>query len=195
MTDLVAVGVPRRAAPSSAPKLRGRRGAVAFVVASSCAVLAFEFAPSAAEAVVSVPHSSAASAYCARLPATKVSSVVGWTVTFTDADVKGSIFACLYQGSTGNVTIEKETGLPASDLATRGDAEAMTQAMFPKGTKITFTPLSALGPAAFYWTAVIGGHPFSGANTNKGTTGYDSEMSGTLQQSKLEQLEELGISA
>jgi hypothetical protein len=65
----------------------------------------------------------------------------------------------------------------------------------PKGTTISFEPLGALGPNAFYWTGVIGGSPYSGADAFKGTTGYFSEMSGSLQQAKLELLERLALSA
>lgn len=130
------------------------------------------------------------------MTAARVASIIGWTVTFNDAVDKGPTLACLYEGSVGNVTIEKESGIPASSFSTLAKAESGTRASFPKGTRISFFPLSALGPRAFFWTAVIGGHPFSGANDYKATkTGYFSEMAGTLQRTRLEQLEKLAIAA
>lgn len=128
------------------------------------------------------------------MPSSKVSSIVGWTVVSNAPVVKGSILACIYAGSAGNVSIEKETGLLASDLATLSKAEEMAKAIFPKGTRITFTPLTALGYTSYYWTAVLGGSPFSGANTNRGTTGYYAEMSGRLQRTALLKLDQLAIS-
>jgi hypothetical protein len=146
---------------------------------------------------------SAASEYRAKLPSSKVSSIVGWTVTFAEPVVEGTTIACLYEGSSGNVTIEKEAGMAASGIATRQRAEAGHKKLFyasqpkplPKGTTISFAPLAALGSSAFYWTGVIEGSPYSGADAFKGTTGYFSEMAGTLQESKLEQLERLALSA
>jgi hypothetical protein len=137
------------------------------------------------------------------MSSSKVSSIVGWTVTFDEPVVEGSTIACLYEGSSGNVTIEKETGMEASGIATRQKAEAGHKKLFyasqpkplPKGTTISFTPLAALGSNAFYWNGVIGGSPYSGADAFKGTTGYFSEMPRALQQSKLEQLERLALSA
>lgn len=124
-------------------------------------------------------------------------------MTLGEPVVAGGTIACLYEGSAGNVSIERETGMAASGIATRQKAEAGHKKLFyasqpkplPKGTTISFTPLAALGASAFYWTGVIGGSAWSGADAFKGTTGYFSEMPGTLQKSKLEQLERLALAA
>jgi hypothetical protein len=137
------------------------------------------------------------------MPASKVSSIVGSSVALTDAMVQGSTLVCLYEGSSGAITLEKETGMAASGIATRQKAEAGHKKLFyasqpkplPKGTTISFSSLSGLGSSAFYWTGVIEGKPYSGADAFKGTTGYFSEMGGALQQSKLEQLERLALAA
>ncbi len=146
---------------------------------------------------------SAASAYCAKMPASMVSSIVGSTVDLEEAVVSGSTLVCLYHGSTNTVTLEKETGMAASGIATRQKAEAGHKKLFyasqptplPKGTTISFEPLAALGSSAFYWTGVIAGMPYSGADAFKGTTGYFSEMRGALKKSPLEDLERLALSA
>jgi hypothetical protein len=172
-----------------------RRGTVALAVAGGWAALLLALAPVAdAQADSRLTPASAASTYCAHLPASKVSAIVGWAVRLEDAMVKNTILVCLYVGS-GNVSLEKDTPMSISAFSTRAKAEAMAKEMFPKGTPITFSPLPALGATAFYWTAIIGGHPFSGANDNRGVTGYYSEMSGSLQRAKLVQLERLAISA
>lgn len=189
---LASPGVPRDDA-----RVWRRRGVVPFLAACVGAASVVVLAPSIADAAQS------ASANCAHVPASKVSSIVGWRVTLGDALVEGATIGCLYERSAGNVTIEKETGMSASGIATRQKAEAGHKKLFyasqpkplPKGTTISFSPLSALGPIAFYWTGMIDGSPWSGADAFKGTTGYFSEMPGTLQRSKLEQLERLAISA
>jgi hypothetical protein len=137
------------------------------------------------------------------MPSAKVSSIVGHSVTLAQPVVEGTTIACLYEGSSGNVTIEKEAGMPASSVATRQKAEAAHKKLFyasqptplPKGTAIDFSPLSALGSTAFYWTGVIVGSPYGGADVFKGTTGHFSEMTGGLEDSKLEKLEQLALSA
>jgi hypothetical protein len=137
------------------------------------------------------------------MPASMVSSIVGSTVDLEEAVVSGSTLVCLYHGSTNTVTLEKETGMAASGIATRQKAEAGHKKLFyasqptplPKGTTISFEPLAALGSSAFYWTGVIAGMPYSGADAFKGTTGYFSEMRGALKKSPLEDLERLALSA
>lgn len=146
-------------------------------------------------------HASSASAYCAGMPASKVSAIVGWSVTLSDELVHGSTLVCLYQGSAGTVTLEKETGIVASTIATRSKAEAAHKKLFyasqphplPAGTTISFTAATALGPLAFYWNGVIGAMPYSGADDYQGTTGYFAEMSSALQSSRMAKLEQLAL--
>lgn len=147
--------------------------------------------------------SASASAFCAKMPSSKVSSIVGWTVTLDQPVVEGSTIACLYQGSSGNVTLEKETGMPASGISTLKESEATHKKLFyasqpaplPKGTTLSFKPLAALGSNAFFWNGVIEGKPYSGADAFKGTTGYFAEMPRALQTTKVELLERLALSA
>lgn len=153
--------------------------------------------------IAAAGESNAATSFCAKMPSSKVSSIVGWTVTLGAPVVAGRTIACLYEGSGGDVSIEKESNMAASGIATRQKAEAGHKKLFyasqpqplPKGTTISFEPLAALGASAFYWTAVIEGSAWSGADAFKGTTGYFSEMPGKLQQSKLEALERLALAA
>jgi hypothetical protein len=192
-----ALGKPRR-------KRRPRRGAVTLLSANASVLVlsAVGLAPAASASQVTA-HASSSSAFCAKMPSGKVSSIVGWSVTLGQPVVEGTTVACLYQGTSGNVTIEKETGMAASSIATRQKAEASHKKLFyasqpkplPKGTTISFSPLAALGSNAFYWTGVIAGSPYSGADAFKGTTGYFSEMTGKPQDSKLEKLEQLALSA
>lgn len=194
--------------PSSGALLRrreARRWRVTASLAAACAsAIAVAVAPPAGAAHLTAhASSSSASAYCAKMPSSKVSAIVGWSVTLGAPVVDATTIACLYEGSAGNVSIEKETGMAASGIATQQKAEAGHKKLFyasqpkplPKGTTISFTPLAALGSNAFYWTGVIAGSPYSGADAFKGTTGYFSEMPGALQESKLEQLEKLALAA
>jgi hypothetical protein len=169
---------------------------------SAFAISAAAFVPAVSASQVRA-HASSSSAFCAKMPSAKVSLIVGWSVTLGQPVVEGTTIACLYEGSSGNVTIEKEVGMAASGIATRQKAEAGHKKLFyasqpkplPKGTTISFSPLAALGPNAFYWTGVIAGSAYSGADAFKGTTGYFSEMTGGLQDAKLEKLEQLALSA
>lgn len=109
----------------------------------------FTFAPSALAARVKTHLSkSSASAFCAKMPSSKFSSIVGWAVTLGAPVVAGATVACLYEGSSGNVGIERETGMLASGISTREKAEAGHRKLFyasqpkplPEGTTISFVP-------------------------------------------------------
>ncbi len=182
-----------------------RGGALSLLTASACAVAFSGVAllPSVGAAQLKAHLSdSTASAFCAKMPASKVSSIVGSTLTLGEAVVQGTTLVCLYDGSSATVTLEKETGMAASGIATRKEAEAGHKQLFyasqpkplPKGTTISFLPLDALGSTAFYWKGVIEGIPYGGADAFKGTTGYFAEMRGPLEQSKVEKLERLVLS-
>lgn len=174
-----------------------RRGAGLLLAAGACLTpVAAIFVPVQAATATQnrallTPH-SAVSTYCAHLPASKVSSTVGATVSLREAIVVKTALECVY-GGTVTVLISKESSMPASELATLAKAEATAAAGFPKGTKLRFSPLPSLSPTAFSWTTTINGGPFGGVANNKGTTGYGIELSGKLQLSKLERLLALGI--
>jgi hypothetical protein len=147
--------------------------------------------------------SSSVSTFCAKMPASKVSSIVGSTLTLAEAVVQRGISVCLYNGATNTVTLEKEPNLPASQTGTRQGAEAAHKKLFyasqptplPKGTTISFVPLAGLGNSAFYWNGMIEGTSYSGADAFKGSTGYFTEMRSALQQSKVKRLEQLLLAA
>ncbi|HEX4519306.1 MAG TPA: hypothetical protein VH063_06960 [Gaiellaceae bacterium] len=137
-------------------------------------------------------RASAVSAYCAHIPASKVSAVVGGGVTLRSAVVIKGTLECQYGGATV-VVILKEPGIPAADLATPARAEAKARLGFPAGTRIAFASLPALGASAFSWTATIDGMPFAGVGANRGTTGYGSELSGKASIAKEKALIALGM--
>jgi hypothetical protein len=138
-----------------------------------------------------------AAAFCSKIPAHQVSTVVGKALKLTSAVKKGTILACLYSSSPTEaaISVETQTGLPASQVASRASAEKAARANFPTGTNIAFAPLPGLGPLAFTWTAIIGGSRFSGANDYKSSTGWFAEMPGALQPAKLAALVKLAIGA
>lgn len=202
--SVASTSIPRTRSRLVGPRLR--RSALALLAATgSASVLSgFVLVPSVSAAHLKAHSSnSSASAFCAKMPASKVSSIVGSTVTLGEAVVQGAILVCLYDGSSTTVTLEKETGMAASGLSSLQKAEAGHKKLFyasqpnplPKGTTISFSPLAALGSNAFYWTGVIEGTRYSGADAFKGTTGYFTEMRGPLEQSKVKQLEQLVLSA
>lgn len=102
---------------------------------------------------------------------------------------------CIFEGGPGIVAVDKEPGAPAARGVTLAKAEATATSLFPKGTKVRFSPLPSLSPTAFKWAAVVEGMQFNGIATAKGGEGYGSEMSGELQLAKLERLLQLAASA
>ena len=178
-------------------RARARRTAPALVATGTLAVSVLVGVPNGVGAQTEAPsgYSSAASIYCARIPAPRVSSVVGATVALLEAvDVKPTL-ECIYEGGPGIVAVDKEPGVPAAHGVTLAKAEATAASAFPKGTKVTFSPLPSLSPTAFKWAALVEGIQFNGISTTKGGEGYGSEMSGELQLSKLERLLQLAAAA
>jgi hypothetical protein len=171
---------------ASVPRHARRRLRLAVVLVATGACVGV--APVAALAA----SSSAAAAYCAKLPATKVTSIVGGKVSFKGAEVVSTTLECQYAGAAF-VTLLKEPGIPAANLATLSKAEATALRGFPKGTHVKFAALPALGKTSFSWTATIDGQPFAGVGEDQGTTGYGAEMSGNANIPKLERLIALAI--
>jgi hypothetical protein len=101
---------------------------------------------------------------------------------------------CIYEGGPGIVALDEEPGALAY-RATLAKAEATAANAFPKGTKVTFSPLTSLSPTAFRWAADVEGIAFNGIATTRGGEGFGSEMSGGLQLSKLERLLQLAEAA
>ena len=120
---------------------------------------------------------SAASAFCAKLPAAKVSSIVGANVTLFKATVEKHALECIYTGSE-EIVVSKHPAIPAAELATRTRAEELLTSESPKHVKISFTSLSSVGPTAFSWTYVLNGGKLLGVSDNKGTTGYGVVIGG-----------------
>lgn len=184
-----------------------RRGAVLALAAgaalASSAVVpaaaqgARHVAPGAARTVPAravAPNISAAQ-YCAHLPSSAISAVVGSTVKLEEADgQKSNTIECIYFG-TVEVLVTRETNIPAADVASRAAAEKTIATGLPKGTKVTFAPLPTLGPNAFTFTAKENGGTFTGAGDNKGTTGYGALISGKPAISKLVSLLKLDFAA
>ena len=165
------------------------RSAGMLLAAGSCAVSLAIF-PATAEALqpsATGPRSTV-STFCAHIPATKVSSIVGTTVSLFEAVVKSNALECIYFGKVAasvahpidEVVITKQPGIPASQLATRAKAEARIAAESPKGVKLIFTSLPSVGSTAFSWTygEALNGGQLVGVADNKGTTGYGVALGG-----------------
>jgi hypothetical protein len=160
------------------------------LVAGSCAV-SLAVLPATAEAQlpgrISTPR-AAVSTFCSHLPASKVSSVIGTTVSLLRAVLERTTLECIYLGKVAasakhpidEIVISKEPGIPAFELSTRARAEARVAAETPKGVKLIFTSLPALGPTAFSWTYTksLNGGQLVGVANNKGTTGYGVALGG-----------------
>ena len=119
---------------------------------------------------------------------------MGAKLTLAETTVKGTIAACIFSGVPDNTSMENETKLSSSQTHSLSQAEATARAMFPKGLKILFAPVSGLGPIAYTWHAMLG-TPYSGLNVIKGSTGFFSEVGGALHLTNLEKLERLAIAA
>ncbi|MGA2805575.1 MAG: hypothetical protein ABSF89_14510 [Acidimicrobiales bacterium] len=166
------------------------RSAGMLLAAGSCAV-SLAVLPATAQAQLpgrnSTPR-SVVSTFCSHLPAAKVSSIVGSTVSLFEAVLKKTTLECIYLGKVAattahpidEVVISKEPGIPASQLATRTAAEARIAAESPKGVKLIFTSLPSVGPTAFSWTynKALNGGQLVGIADNRGTTGYGVALGG-----------------
>ena len=174
-------------------RARVRRAVPLLLATGTLAVSVLVAVPNGAGAQTEAPsgYSSAASTYCARTPTARVSSIVGATVALLEAvDVK-RMLECIYEGGLGIVGVDKEPGAPSAHGVTLAKAEATAASAFPNGTKVTFSPLPSLSPAAFKWAAVVEGIPFNGIAITQRSEAYGSGMSGGLQLAKLERLLQL----
>jgi len=191
MTSTSSAGPPHTAATiSMGRRTRARRSAGILLVVGSCAV-SLAVLPATAEAQlagrISTPR-SAVSTFCAHLPASKVSSIIGTTVSLFRAVLEKTTLECIYFGKVAasakhpidEIVISKEPGIPALELSTRARTEARVAAETPKGVKLIFTSLPAVGPTAFSWTYTksLNGGQLVGVANNKGTTGYGVALGG-----------------
>jgi len=171
-------------------RTRARRSAGMLLAAGSCAA-SLVILPATAQGQPSgrtATPSSAASTFCAKIPAAKVSSTIGTTVSLEQAVLEKTTLECIYFGKTpasaahpiDEVVISMEPGIPASELATRAKAEARIAAESPKGVKLIFTSLPSVGSTAFSWTygQALNGGQLVGVADNKGTTGYGVALGG-----------------
>src|SRR5579862_2883022 len=171
-------------------RTRARRSAGVLLAAASCAAsLVILAAPAQAQpSGRTATPSSAAAAFCAKIPAAKVSSTVGTTVSLMQAVLEKTTLECIYFGKTAasaahpidEVVISMQPGVPASALATRAKAEARIAAESPKGVKVIFTSLPSVGSTAFSWTyaQALNGGQLVGVADNKGTTAYGVALGG-----------------
>ncbi len=170
-------------------RTRARRYAGLVLAAGSCVASLVMFpALAGAEQPATSRPLSAVSTFCAHLPASKVSSTIGSTVSLYEAVLEKTTLECIYLGKVAataahpidEVVISKEPGIPASQLATRAAAEARVAALAPKGVKLIFTSLPSVGPTAFSWTytKALNGGQLVGVADNKGTTGYGVALGG-----------------
>jgi len=130
-------------------RARVRRAVPLLLATGTLAVSVLVAVPNGAGAQTEAPsgYSSAASTYCARIPAARVSSIVGATVALLEAvDVK-RMLECIYEGGLGIVGVDKEPGAPSAHGVTLAKAEATAASAFPNGTKVTFSPLPSLSPS------------------------------------------------
>jgi len=154
---------------------------IALVPTSLCGV-------GAPGAGASSDHATAVPAFCSRLSLTKLGSIIGGSVSLLETSSKAKIIACIFTSSSGTVSIETQTGLPAASTSTLSGAEKLAKANFPAGLKITFAAAPSIGSTAYTWSAKIAGTPYVGLNANRGSNGYFIEMQGKLQLSVLEKL-------
>lgn len=176
-------------APSIRRRAWARRIVGTLIVSGSCSASLAVF-PATAKALQlsATGPRSAVSTFCAHLPASKISSIVGATASLFEAVVRNNTLECIYFGKAAasvtrpitEIVISKEPGIPASQLATRAKAEARVVAESPKGVKLIFTPLPSVGSTAFSWTyaSSLNGGQLVGIADNKGTTGYGVALGG-----------------
>lgn len=175
---------------SSGRRIWALRSGGMLLAAGGCAV-SLSVLPATAQAQppgrISTPRSAVAT-FCSHLPASKVSSNIGTTVYLLRAVLEKTTLECIYFGKVpatakhpiDEVVISKEPGIPASEISTRARAEARVAAEAPKGVKLIFTSLPAVGPTAFSWTYAksLNGGQLVGVANNKGSTGYGVALGG-----------------
>jgi hypothetical protein len=132
--------------------------------------------------------SPSASAFCAKIPAARVSSTLGTTVSLSQAVLEKTTLECIYLGEApasathpiDEVVISMEPGVPVSELSTRVKAEARVAAESPKDVKVIFTSLPTVGSTAFSWTyaEALNGGQLVGVADNKGSTAYGVALGG-----------------
>jgi hypothetical protein len=133
---------------------------------------------------------SAASAFCARLSISKISSAVGTPELFLlEAVPKGTELECIFftkkiGAVLDEIIISTQPGIPASQ-ATLANVEAKLRAESPKGVTLKITVLPTLGAAALSWTYAkpVNGGQLVGiaddvANSKKLATGYGAVVGG-----------------
>ena len=154
------------------------------VVSASAVAAVLAFGPSAAFASTRVAPRASAMSYCSKISMSKISTIVGTKVTLLESPVVGTDVECIYFGSATSAThpeviISMETGIPASQLATRAAAEARLSKL-SGSHKLVFGSLSLVGPTAFSWyyAQPVNGGQIVGVADNKGTTGYGAVLGG-----------------
>jgi hypothetical protein len=168
-----------------------------FVVAMSVSATAQAATSSAARSPVGpstndaqglIAH-SAASSYCAKLPATKISTIVKAKFKFIESRVFDFTLECIYFAAVPNtsngdeIIISTHPRIPAGQVATLSAAERRLTSESPKNVKLVFTPLPALGPTAFRWSykTPLNGGQVLGIADNRRTTGFGVLIGGPAQ--------------
>ncbi len=169
-----------------------RRSTGVLLAVGGCAAILVVL-PATAQAQVSGRIStprSAASTFCQNknLSVSKVSSIVGTTVSLFQAVLEKTTLECIYFGKVAatvshpidEVVISMQPSIPAAELATLAAAEARVAALAPKGVKLIFNSLPSVGKTAFSWTysKALNGGQLVGIADNKGTTGYGAVVGG-----------------
>lgn len=172
------------------------RAASALLVAGSC-VTSLAFLPSTAQAAQRAPvgassarvgrgpiaHSAVAN-YCAKIPASKISPIVGATVKLFEAVVNKTSLECIYfdtsvSAKVREVVLTMQPGMNPV-IASLSQAEATLKARSPKTVRIIFTAQPSVGKTAFTWTysKPLNGGQLVGIGYNKGSTGYGAAIGG-----------------
>jgi len=132
---------------------------------------------------------SAASSYCAKLPATKISAAVKAKFKFIESRVFDFTVECVYfavvpnTSSGDEIIISTHPRIPAGQVATLSAAERRLTSEVPKNVQLSFTPLPALGPTAFRWSykTPLNGGQVIGIADNRRTTGFGVLIGGPAQ--------------
>ena len=131
------------------------------------------------------------SVFCSALKPATLSAALGGTVKLTQSLVRGGILACIFKAPGGFVSIEYQAGIATSTYANLSSAKPAINKLFGSNVKATVKTDTAFGGHAYYWTAKIGGAPYSGLNLYKANQGWFIEMPGKLQLAKLESVEHI----
>jgi len=144
--------------------------------------------------VHSTSHSNL-SVFCSALKPAKLGAALGGTVKLTQSLVRGGILTCIFKAPGGFVSVEYQAGVATSTYAKLSTAKAAIARLFGPSVKATVKADTAFGGHAYYWTAKIGGAPYSGLNYYKNDQGWFIEMPGKLQLAKLENVERIADKA